>query len=86
MAAKRTQVLVCAGTGCTIGNSGELITEFEKEIKALGLDKEIEVLRTGCLGLIFLFILIISFINQFKYQMLKKLSWNIYIKDVRFTV
>ena len=35
MPAKRTQVLVCAGTGCTIGNSGELITEFEKEIKAL---------------------------------------------------
>lgn len=51
MPAKRTQVLVCAGTGCTIGNSGELITEFEKEIKALGLDKEVEVLRTGCLGL-----------------------------------
>ena len=51
MAAKRTQVLVCAGTGCTIGNSGELITEFEKEIKSLGLDNEIEVLRTGCLGL-----------------------------------
>ncbi len=38
MPAKRTQVLVCAGTGCTIGNSGELITEFEKEIKALGLE------------------------------------------------
>ena len=51
MPAKRTQVLVCAGTGCTIGNSGELITEFEKEIKALGLENEIEVLRTGCLGL-----------------------------------
>ena len=45
---KRTQVLVCAGTGCTIGNSGELIEEFEKEIKSMGLDREIEVLRTGC--------------------------------------
>lgn len=51
MPTKRTQVLVCAGTGCTIGNSGELITEFEKKIKALGLEKEVEVLRTGCLGL-----------------------------------
>lgn len=48
---KRTQVLVCAGTGCIIGNSGELIEEFEKEIKSMGLDREIEVLRTGCLGL-----------------------------------
>lgn len=51
MPCKRTQVLVCAGTGCTIGNSGELIEEFEKEIKSMGLDREIEVLRTGCLGL-----------------------------------
>ena len=66
MPAKRTQVLVCAGTGCTIGNSGELITEFEKEIKALGLENEIEVLRTVELVQIFLFILIILFINQLK--------------------
>lgn len=51
MLPKRIQVLVCAGTGCTIGNSGELITEFEKEIKYFGLEKEVEVLRTGCLGL-----------------------------------
>ena len=57
MPAKRTQVLVCAGTGCTIGNSGELITEFEKEIKALGLDY-VELV------LIFLFIQIILFIKQ----------------------
>ncbi|MDD8048527.1 MAG: NADH-quinone oxidoreductase subunit NuoF [Thomasclavelia sp.] len=48
---ERIQVLVCAGTGCTIGNSGELITEFEKEIKHAGLEKEVKVLRTGCLGL-----------------------------------
>lgn len=51
MSIKRMQVLVCAGTGCTIGNSGELIKEFEKEIRAMGLDKEVDVLRTGCLGL-----------------------------------
>ena len=48
---ERIQVLVCAGTGCTIGNSGELITEFEKEIKHAGLENEVSVLRTGCLGL-----------------------------------
>lgn len=51
MANKRTQVLICAGTGCTIGNSAELVTEFEKEIRSFGLENEIEVLRTGCLGL-----------------------------------
>ena len=34
---ERIQVLVCAGTGCSIGNSGAL--------------NEVSVLRTGCLGL-----------------------------------
>ena len=48
---ERIQVLVCAGTGCTIGKSGELIKAFEDEIHSLGLEKEVKVLRTGCLGL-----------------------------------
>lgn len=48
---ERIQVLVCAGTGCTIGNSGALIEEFDKQIKEAGLEKEVKVLRTGCLGL-----------------------------------
>lgn len=48
---ERTQVLICAGTGCTIGHSEELITAFEEELKHLNLDKEVKVLRTGCLGL-----------------------------------
>ncbi|MEG0367333.1 MAG: (2Fe-2S) ferredoxin domain-containing protein, partial [Coprobacillus sp.] len=48
---ERIQVLVCAGTGCTIGDSGSLIEAFESEIKSLGLEKEVSVLRTGCLGL-----------------------------------
>lgn len=48
---ERIQVLICAGTGCTIGNSQELFDEFEAEIKHAGLEKEVSVLRTGCLGL-----------------------------------
>ncbi len=48
---ERIQVVVCAGTGCTIGNSGELIEEFKKQIKHAGLQNEISVLKTGCLGL-----------------------------------
>ena len=91
MPTKRTQVLVCAGTGCTIGNSGELITEFEKEIKALGLEKEVEVLRTVVwdyveLVQIFLSIQIISFIKLFRFLMLKKSLWNTSIKVVQFIV
>lgn len=48
---ERIQVMVCAGTGCTIGNSGELIEKFEEEIRSIGLEKEVSVLKTGCLGL-----------------------------------
>ena len=48
---ERIQVLVCAGTGCSIGNSGALIDAFRTEIKSMGLESEVSVLRTGCLGL-----------------------------------
>lgn len=48
---ERIQVLVCAGTGCSIGNSGALIDAFRVEIKSMGLENEVSVLRTGCLGL-----------------------------------
>ena len=47
----RSNVLVCGGTGCTSSNSEVIITELKKEIKARGLDKEVNVIRTGCFGL-----------------------------------
>lgn len=48
---ERIQVLVCAGTGCSIGNSSELVKKFEEEIRSFGLEKEVSVKKTGCLGL-----------------------------------
>ena len=48
---ERIQVLVCAGTGCSIGNSSELVKRFEEEIRSFGLEKEVSVKKTGCLGL-----------------------------------
>ena len=48
---ERIQVLVCAGTGCSIGNSSELVKRFEEEIRSFGLENEISVKKTGCLGL-----------------------------------
>jgi len=48
---ERIQVLVCAGTGCSIGNSSELVKKFEEEIRSFGLENEISVKKTGCLGL-----------------------------------
>jgi len=51
MAMERIQVLVCAGTGCSIGNSSDLVIAFEEEIRSFGLEEEVSVLKTGCLGL-----------------------------------
>ncbi len=47
----RSQVLVCGGTGCTSNHSRELIVEFENKIKEYNLDKDVQVVRTGCFGL-----------------------------------
>ena len=46
----RTHILVCTGTGCT--SSGSLATReaLLAELKKRGLDNEIEVAETGCMG------------------------------------
>lgn len=48
---ERIQIMVCAGTGCSIGNSSNLVEGFKKELRSMGLEKEVSVLKTGCLGL-----------------------------------
>ena len=47
----RSNVLVCGGTGCTSSNSEKIIEKLHEEISAKGLDKEVNVVRTGCFGL-----------------------------------
>ncbi len=47
----RNHVLVCGGTGCTSNNSMKIAEEFENQLKAIGLDKDVQVIRTGCFGL-----------------------------------
>ena len=47
----RSNVLVCGGTGCTSSNSEVIIEKLNEEIKAQGLEKEVNVIRTGCFGL-----------------------------------
>ena len=47
----RSNVLVCGGTGCTSSNSELIIQRLKEEIKAHGLEKEVNVIRTGCFGL-----------------------------------
>ena len=47
----RSHVLVCGGTGCTSSGSAQLIEKFNEEIKKNKLEKEVQVVRTGCFGL-----------------------------------
>ena len=47
----RSHVLVCGGTGCTSSGSEQIISELQKEINAVGLAEEVNVVRTGCFGL-----------------------------------
>jgi NADH:ubiquinone oxidoreductase subunit F (NADH-binding)/(2Fe-2S) ferredoxin len=47
----RTNVLCCAGTGCTASNSSAIYERFNEELKKYELDQEVKVIRTGCFGL-----------------------------------
>ncbi len=47
----RSQVLICGGTGCTSSGSKQIQSEFQKHIKANGLEGEIKLVQTGCFGL-----------------------------------
>ncbi|MDR0942932.1 MAG: NADH-quinone oxidoreductase subunit NuoF [Ruminococcus sp.] len=47
----RSDVLVCAGTGCTSSGSVALRAKLVEEIGKLGLQDEVRVIETGCFGL-----------------------------------
>ncbi|PYG84252.1 NAD(P)-dependent iron-only hydrogenase diaphorase component flavoprotein [Ruminiclostridium sufflavum DSM 19573] len=47
----RAHVLVCAGTGCTSSNSLKIMGEMEALLSSNNLDKEVQVVKTGCFGL-----------------------------------
>ena len=51
MAFKRSQILLCGGTGCTSSGSQTLVKEFKKELIKHGLMDEVELVITGCFGL-----------------------------------
>ena len=48
----RSHVLVCGGTGCTSSGSQAIIDALESEIKKNGLETEVQVVKTGCFGLV----------------------------------
>lgn len=47
----RYRVHVCGGTGCTSSGSPKIIERLQAEIKANGLEDEVEIVKTGCFGL-----------------------------------
>ena len=47
----RSQVLVCGGTGCTSSGSKDILATLKSELEKKGLEKEVELIRTGCFGL-----------------------------------
>ena len=47
----RSNVLVCGGTGCTSSNSLKIAEKLKEELIKKGLEKEVNVITTGCFGL-----------------------------------
>lgn len=50
MAATRTNIMVCGGTGCLAGESEKVIKNLELILKARGYEKEVNIIKTGCFG------------------------------------
>lgn len=47
----RAQILVCGGSGCALEGSMDIANQFKVELKKNRLENEVEVIKTGCLGL-----------------------------------
>lgn len=50
MADYRITILCCGGTSCHASESAEIFEKFKKLVKEAGLDKEVQVIATGCFG------------------------------------
>src|SRR3990170_2644279 len=46
----RTHVLVCTGGGCIASGALEVVSALREGVKNRGLDEEVSVIETGCLG------------------------------------
>lgn len=67
----KKQILVCGGTGCTSSNSENIILELKKEIEEKGLQKKVDVIKTGCFGLCALGPIMIVYPQGSFYSMVK---------------
>ena len=47
---KKKDILICGDTGCLVSNSQEIIANLRAEVKAAGLENDVNVIQTGCFG------------------------------------
>lgn len=47
---KRSNVLVCMGAGCVSAGSEQIKKELENKIREKGIDAEVKIIGTGCMG------------------------------------
>ena len=47
----KNYILVCGGTGCTSNHSLDVVKAFETHLKEHGLQDDVKIIHTGCLGL-----------------------------------
>ena len=47
----KNYILVCGGTGCTSNQSLDVVKAFETHLKENGLQDDVKIIQTGCLGL-----------------------------------
>ena len=64
-------VLVCGGTGCTSSHSLEIVEELKAQIKANGIENDVQVIVTGCFGLCALGPIMIVYPEGCFYSMVK---------------
>jgi len=43
-------ILVCGGTGCLSSRSAEIVTQLNKTLEDVGMQDQVQVLKTGCFG------------------------------------
>ena len=67
----RSNVLVCGGTGCTSSHSLLIAEKLKEELAAKGLDKEVNVITTGCFGLCALGPIMVVYPEGSFYSMIK---------------
>ena len=49
-AGMKHKICVCCGAGCISSGSEEVLKKLQEEIKTRGIENEVELIPTGCMG------------------------------------